>query len=92
MTNRYEVVRSSDDPPLMLIFLKGSWEGLPFEIRLLRPWYESEFCDRHSLTASQRSDITTLGYCIADHHEKAHQNHGAHTPPAAPVTSNSSQI
>jgi hypothetical protein len=48
MTDRYEIVRSSDDPPLMLIFFEGSWEGLPFEIRLLRRWYESEFSDRPS--------------------------------------------
>jgi hypothetical protein len=83
MTKRYEIARSSDDPPLMLIFFEGSWEDLPFEIRLLRPWYESEFCDRDSLTASQRLDIDTQGYCIADQHTKAHQNHGARMPPAA---------
>jgi hypothetical protein len=56
---------------MMLIFLEGSWDDLPFEIRLLRPWYASEFCDRHSLTASQRLDIATQGYCIADQYEKA---------------------
>lgn len=74
MTKRYEIVRSSDNPSLMLIFLEGSWESLPFEIRLLRPWYKSEFCNRSSLTAAQRLDIATQGYCIADrglHHEKA---------------------
>jgi hypothetical protein len=92
MAQRYEYARSSDDPPLVLIFLEGSWESLPFEIRLLRPWYESEFCDRHCLIATQRLDIATQGYCIADQHEKAHQNHCAHTPPAAPVTRNSNQI
>jgi hypothetical protein len=92
MAKRYEIVRSSDDPPLMLIFLEGSWESLPFEIRLLRPWYESEFCDRHSLTANQRLDIATQGYCIADRHETAHQMRAAHTPPAASITRNPSQI
>ena len=55
----------------MLIFLEGSWETLPFEIRLLRPWYGSEFCDRNSLTTAQRLDIAAQGYCIADQHEKA---------------------
>jgi hypothetical protein len=89
MTKRYEIARSSDEPPLVLIFLEGSWESLPFEIRLLRPWYESEFCDSNSLTATQRLDIAAQGYYIAHRHEKAHQNHGARTPPAA---QNSRQI
>jgi hypothetical protein len=68
MTKRYEIARAPDDPPLVLIFLEGSWESLPFEIRLLRPWYISEFCDRHSLTAHQRLDIATQGYCITHQH------------------------
>ena len=77
MTKCYEIVRSSDNPSLLLIFLEGSWESLPFEIRLLRPWYEREFCDRNSLcergslTATQHLDIAAQGYCIADQHEKA---------------------
>lgn len=64
MTTRYEIVRSSDAPPLVLIFLEGGWEGLPFEIRLLRPWYQSEFGDQDSLTANQRVDIAMQGYCM----------------------------
>ena len=80
MTKRYEIVRSSDNPSLVLIFPEGTWESLPFEIRLLRPWYESEFCDRNSLcdrgslTPTQHLDIATQGYCIADcglQHEKS---------------------
>ena len=39
MAKRYEIVRSSDDPPLVLIFPEGSWESLPFEVR--RQW---DFC------------------------------------------------
>jgi CheY-like chemotaxis protein len=66
MTKRYEIARSSDEPPLVLIFLEGSWESLPFEVRLLCPWHESEFCDRGSLTTAQRLDIETQGYYIAN--------------------------
>jgi CheY-like chemotaxis protein len=66
MTKRYEILRSPDDPPLVLIFLEGSWESLPFEVRLLCPWYESEFRDGSGISATQRSEIAALGYCIAN--------------------------
>jgi hypothetical protein len=49
----------------MLIFLEGSWESLPFEIRLSCPWYGGEFCGGGSLTATQRFEIATQGYSIA---------------------------
>lgn len=65
MTKRYEIVRSSGDPPLMLIFLEGNWDSLPFEVRLLCPWYEGGFCGSSRLTARQRSDIAVAGYSIA---------------------------
>jgi hypothetical protein len=64
MAKRYEIARSSSEPPLMLIFPEGSWESLPFEIRLLCPWHESEFRDGGRLTARQRSEIAARGYSI----------------------------
>ena len=60
----YEIARSSNEPPLVLIFPEGTWEGLPFEIRLLRPWHGSEYCDRASLTAQQRLEIAWQGYSV----------------------------
>lgn len=66
MTKRYEIVRASDAPDLMLILPEGSWESLPFEIRLLCPWHESESCDGSRLTATQRSEIAARGYSIAN--------------------------
>ena len=65
MTERYEISRSHGAAPLILMFPAGTWESLPFEIRLSCPWYGGEFCDRGSLTATQRSEIATRGYSIA---------------------------
>ena len=66
MTERYESTRSRGGASRMLIFPEGSWESLPFEIRLLEPWHGSEFLDRASLTARQCLDIAGRGYSIAD--------------------------
>jgi hypothetical protein len=61
---RYEIVRASDAPDLMLILPEGSWQSLPFEIRLLYPWHESECSDGGWLTSMQRSEIAAQGYRI----------------------------
>jgi hypothetical protein len=41
MNKRYEVVSAPYEPALKLIILEGTWEILPFEIRLWRPWRET---------------------------------------------------
>jgi hypothetical protein len=65
MTARYETTRSQGDAPLMLIFAEGTWDSLPFEIRLLRPWYGGEVVDSCVITARQCIEIANWGYCIA---------------------------
>jgi hypothetical protein len=64
MIQRYEITHARGEAPLVLIFPEGKWESLPFEIRLLRPWYGSAFCDRASLTAQQRLEIAWQGYSV----------------------------
>jgi hypothetical protein len=64
MTKRYEITHARGEASLVLIFPQGGWETVPFEIRLLRPWHGSEFCDRSSLSATQRLEIATRGYCV----------------------------
>ena len=64
MTERYETTRSRGDAPLKLIFAEGTWDSLPFEARLSRPWYGGEVCGRTGITTHQRSDIARRGYCI----------------------------
>lgn len=49
----------------MLIFPEGAWDILPFEVRLLRPWYGSEVCGQTGITMHQCSEIARRGYCIA---------------------------
>ena len=51
--------------PSVLIFVEGTWDILPFEVRLLRPWYGGEICGRTGITTHQCSEIARRGYCIA---------------------------
>ena len=64
MTERYEIAHS--DGPHILIFRAGEWDNVPFEIRLLRPWYGSQFLDSVDLTQQQCLDIARGGYSIAE--------------------------
>jgi hypothetical protein len=65
MTECYETTRSRGEAPLKLIFPEGTWDSLPFEVRLSRPWYGGEVCGRTGITTHQRSEIASRGYCIA---------------------------
>ena len=65
MTERYETTRSRGGAPLKLIFPEGTWDSLPFDVRLSRPWYGGEVCGRTGIATHQRSEITSRGYCIA---------------------------
>ena len=63
MTERYETARSRGEASLMLIFPEGTWDSLPSEVRLSRPWYGAEVCS--GITAHQCSEIAKQGFCIA---------------------------
>jgi hypothetical protein len=65
MTDRYEITRSHG-ASLIMIFRAGEWDSLPFEIRLLQPWYGSEFLDRTRLITQQRLDIARQGYTMVE--------------------------
>ena len=73
MTKRYEIARSHG--PLILIFRAGEWESLPFEIRLLGPWYGSDFLDDIDLTPQQCLDVAWGGYSIAQTHPAELEKH-----------------
>jgi hypothetical protein len=66
MTERYETTRSRGEAPLKLIFPAGTWDSLPFEVRLSRLWYGQEVCCRAGITTQQHSEIASRGYCIAE--------------------------
>ena len=64
MTKRYEMTRTHGDEPMTLIFPEGTFETLPFEVRLQGPWYGCSYCDMDSLRPGQRIEILREGYTI----------------------------
>jgi hypothetical protein len=78
MTERYEIAHSESG--VSLIFRAGTWESLPFQIRLLRVWYGSEFCDRADLTPEQHLDVAGQGYSIAVPRSSELEKHAGDSP------------
>jgi hypothetical protein len=64
MTKRFEATFSAGDQPMTLIFSAGTYETLPFEVRLMGPWYGSQFIDEGGLRLAQRAEILRQGYTI----------------------------
>lgn len=64
MTTRYEAARLAGDGQMTLIFPEGTYEALPFEVRLLGPWSGCAFGDMTSLKPAQRAEIGRQGYTI----------------------------
>jgi hypothetical protein len=69
MTTRYEAAFSSGPEPKTLIFLEGSYEALPFEVRLLAPWSGCFYIAADKLKPAQRVDLMRQGYALI--HESA---------------------
>ena len=64
MTKRFEATFSAGDEPMTLIFSAGTYETLPFEVRLMGPWYGSLFIEGEGLKSAQRAEISRQGYTI----------------------------
>ena len=64
MTARYESTYLNGAEPMTLIFPEGTYEALPFEIRLLGPWSGCGFGEMASLKPAQRAEIFRQGYTI----------------------------
>ena len=64
MTERFEAARSAGQEPMTLIFSAGAYEALPFEVRLMGPWYGCLYIDGESLKHAQRNEIARQGYTI----------------------------
>jgi hypothetical protein len=64
MTMRYEATRRTGLEPLTLVFPAGHYEALPFEVRLMGPWYGSFVVDGRSLKPAQRYEISRQGYAV----------------------------
>lgn len=64
MSDRFEFAHAAGKNPFSLIFAEGTFETLPFEIRLFAPWtgrYFGRICD---LKPAQRWELSRLGYTI----------------------------
>lgn len=64
MTQLYETTFALGDEPMTLIFPEGTYEALPFEIRLLAPWFGAGVIEVTSLKSVQRLELMRQGYTI----------------------------
>lgn len=64
MPDTYEYARSTGEKPLRLLFYPDTFETLPFEIRLLGPWFGRAFGDVVGLPSARRRELAQNGYTI----------------------------
>ncbi len=64
MTTRYESTQTQGPDPMMLVFLEGDFESLPYEIRLMGPWFGCSYGDIASLKPVHRGELLRQGYVI----------------------------
>ena len=64
MTTRYESTQTPGADPMLLIFLEGAFESLPYEIRLMGPWFGCSYGDIASLKPAHRSELLRQGYVV----------------------------
>ncbi len=64
MIHRYEATYSTGEVPKTLIFPEGTFEALPFEVRLMGPWYGCQYIDGKTLKPAHRYEIMRQGYTV----------------------------
>ena len=64
MITRYESTRTPGAESMMLIFLEGAYESLPYEIRLMGPWFGCSYGDIASLKPVHRGELLRQGYVV----------------------------
>ena len=64
MSGRYEYARSGREKSVLLIFPEGTFEALPFEVRLAAPWVGHGLGSLGELKAADRWQFHQLGYAI----------------------------
>ncbi len=67
MTQQFEATYSTGDDPKTLIFPAGCFEALPFEVRLMGPWYGCKYIESKNLKQVYRFDIMRQGYAMLSH-------------------------
>jgi hypothetical protein len=64
MSGRYEYARSGREKSVLLIFPEGTFEALPFEVRLAAPWVGQGLGSLSELKAADRWHFHQRGYVI----------------------------
>ncbi|MEJ2118560.1 MAG: hypothetical protein P8Y36_11980 [Alphaproteobacteria bacterium] len=64
MTKRYEKTRIISSESMTLIFPEGTYDALPFEVRMLGPWFGCSYGNMASLKSAWRTEISRKGYMI----------------------------
>jgi hypothetical protein len=64
MTKRYEMTRITGPEPMTLIFLEGTFEALPLEVRMQGPWAGCSYGNMATLKPAWRAAISKSGYAI----------------------------
>lgn len=64
MSTRYEFARSGREKSLLLVFPEGTFEGLPFEVRLAAPWVGHGYGEVGALKPAERWQYHQQGYAI----------------------------
>jgi hypothetical protein len=62
--SRYEFARSGRDRSLLLLFPEGSFDSLPFEVRLAKPWTGKGYGELAALKPADRVQYQRLGYVM----------------------------
>jgi hypothetical protein len=83
MPGTYEYARSSGEQPVHLLFYPDTFEALPFEIRLLGPWFGRAFGDVVNLPSARRRELAQQGYTIVTGPLDTDQDHRGATGGAA---------
>lgn len=64
MITRYESTQSPGADPMTLIFPEGAFESLPFEIRLMGPWFGCSYGEIAALKPAYRGELLRQGYAV----------------------------
>ncbi len=64
MITQFEATHTRGDDPMTLIFPEGAFESVPYEIRLMAPWFGCSFGDIASLKPANREELLRQGYLV----------------------------
>jgi hypothetical protein len=64
MSHRYEFTRAAGEKGLILVFTEGSFESLPFEVRLSARWTGLGYGEITELKMTDRRALLAHGYAV----------------------------